>query len=55
MNWSTTSPRPVEQAPAPVSLEAALSNLKRQVQSGGFIMLTKDQALAVIAKLEPQQ
>lgn len=51
-SWSVTTPRPVEKAPEPHTLDTALQNLKKQIQVGGFIMLTKDQAMAVIAKLE---
>lgn len=54
MNWSTDyRPRDPQQAPAPV-LDQAVSFLKKQIQIGGFIMLTKEQAAAIVAKLEQQ-
>lgn len=54
MNWSTDY-RPRNEQPAPLPpLEQAIQNLRRQLQSGGFIMLTREQAEAVIAKAEQQ-
>lgn len=54
-SWATASPRPTDTTPPPAILDTALTNLKRQIEVGGFIMLTKDQAIAVVAKLEAKQ
>lgn len=54
MNWSTDSTYRNEK-PAPLPpLQQAVENLRRQLQSGGFIMLTREQAEAVIAKVSQQ-
>ena len=55
MNWSTEYKARDEQPAPPPVLDQAVANLKKQIQIGGFIMLTKEQAAAVIAKLEQPQ
>lgn len=54
MNWSTEyKARNQQPAPQP-GLIHAVEFLKKQLQIGGLILLSKEQAAAVVAKLEQQ-